>query len=787
MTKDQDSCSYQSDSSAQNELNLNAKRLIRNQTQKQRKRRKSSPSNTNRAKVSIWSTVASHAISSQDGVSFSCNICCKLIASNKKKSTSNVITHYKIHHNRIYFNLLQKDSTNANNDTLESVVASARRQWKTSRQTNTLIGLIRTSTDLSSRTRKTSTNILQPQPNISPVEKQAIATILFACYNEIPLSNIGAPYFQGFIDVFGGRVKFSSKKLITDNLVVTYDAVCRILKRCVDTASTGSLTVDGWSAALGAPILGITWHFIDEKWNLQSIRISTLNTGGASKSGMQLCHIMEEVLIQSPILGSEKVRVFTGTSDNEPATTLGVDLLTNYVGSIRCTVHTIALAINDVFKEGTAWKKYMDHVNKVTTYFNQHPKANQLLVATQLDHGITDDRIQKLKHNIPTRWHSRLGAMTTYLTRLNDIDHVKKTLDITDMELPSLSSSQQNTLAEFIIVLGEVRRVARQLEADKYVTLSRAPRILRELYETLLILSGNMSVSTFNGEDVDARILLDDLSDISTETALPCRQSTAQYDQERDYVRSMTLQKSTAKELAVKIACNIERRLGKLWKPVEEHVALWSSHCSDDLGYEGSDVPDSDIREPRRVLLFHIAAVLDVNETCLDFLDYTWEQKVGYYEILYKAIVREAKELKKDIYFSAAELKVLFSLFHKSMIQKLQECGRRPIDAALNFWRDVNQSGSVISPVPFNQLARAALSSQASSASAERLFSDLGRKEGNQCQSILSGTLEMTALIRTYVANEIKALVLPQKGLLHPTASAFRRLIDTISYEIERK
>lgn len=128
------------------------------------------------------------------------------------------------------------------------------------------------------------------------------------------------------------------------------------------------MTLDGWSAALGTPILGMTWQFIDEGWMLRSIPIATLNLQDAAKSGVQLCYIMEEVLTQNSIIGSDHVPVFTATSDNEAATALNVDLLTNYVGSVSCTVHTIAVAVNDVFKVGKSWQKHMDHINKLTKY-----------------------------------------------------------------------------------------------------------------------------------------------------------------------------------------------------------------------------------------------------------------------------------------------------------------------------------------------------------------------------------------------------------------------------------
>lgn len=45
-------------------------------------------------------------------------------------------------------------------------------------------------------------------------------------------------------------------------------------------------------------------------------------------------------------------------------------------------------------------------------------------------------------------------------------------------------------MAEFISALSEVRRV----EADQKVTMSRALRLLHELYDTLHVISGSMSI-----------------------------------------------------------------------------------------------------------------------------------------------------------------------------------------------------------------------------------------------------------------------------------------------------
>eukprot|EP00178_Gracilaria_changii_P018359 TRINITY_DN5240_c0_g1_i1.p1 TRINITY_DN5240_c0_g1~~TRINITY_DN5240_c0_g1_i1.p1 ORF type:complete len:324 (-),score=45.96 TRINITY_DN5240_c0_g1_i1:1162-2133(-) len=310
---------------------------------------------------------------------------------------------------------------------------------------------------------------------------------------------------------------------------------------------------------------------------MRCVPIAILNMTTAVKTGQQMRCVIEEVLEQSPIVGADDIRVYTATSHNEAATALAVDLLTNFVGSVRCVVHTLALAVNNVFEDGTVWSKYLQHGNKVTTYFNHHQKTAQLLSRKQLEEGNTQDRIQRLKHDIPTRWHSRLAAMSVYLCRINTINAVVQQLNISSEDIPSLTTKQQDVLAEFVSVLAEVRRVARQLEADRKVTMSRAPRLLRELYETLLIIAGDMLPS--NSAAVEQPLggaLLDEEDSILDVYALPCRPISANADRERDEARNIRLRETHPKALAIKLADRIQHRLGDLWKKVDVESAMWA-------------------------------------------------------------------------------------------------------------------------------------------------------------------------------------------------------------------
>lgn len=168
-------------------------------------------------------------------------------------------------------------------------------------------------------------------------------------------------------------------------------------------------------------------------------------------------------------------------------------------------------------------------------------------------------------------------------------------------------------------MLAKVRRVARQLEADKKVTMSRTLRLLRELHETLLIMAGDMLPSGAPAQGVyETTNLLEDSVDTLEVVALPTHPSTASSDKCRDDSRAIRLRKNHAKALAIRLA---DARLGSLWKCADATAINWAP------SNEEASQPDREMHEPRRVLLFHIAALLDVNECSLEFLSCADDEK----------------------------------------------------------------------------------------------------------------------------------------------------------------
>ncbi|KAI0565579.1 hypothetical protein FGB62_17g01 [Gracilaria domingensis] len=278
--------------------------------------------------------------------------------------------------------------------------------------------------------------------------------------------------------------------------------------------------------------------------------------------------------------------------------------------------------------------------------------------------------------------------------------------------------------------------------------MSRVPRVIHELYETLQIMSGSLQPSPRLFHDNADSSQLNLFLDLETTARAPIV-STAGYDLARDRARDIRLIKPAAKQLCHRLCVSLVARLGTLWEPVPSAAFFWGTEQNEQSSATG--LQGSELLKYRRVLLFHLAALVDVNEGEFEFLGDEGNTREAYFSLLYEALAREVVSLDSSLTLSTSSLETLFGLIPKDVQQALKNKGQKEPNEALMYWKRANASLGLVSPVPFNTVVRAFLGSQASSAAAERLFSSLGRAEGTQCQSLLSGTMEMCQVIREYV------------------------------------
>ncbi|KAI0563687.1 hypothetical protein FGB62_35g07 [Gracilaria domingensis] len=298
--------------------------------------------------------------------------------------------------------------------------------------------------------------------------------------------------------------------------------------------------------------------------------------------------------------------------------------------------------------------------------------------------------------------------------------------------------------------------------------MCRAPRVLQELYETLKIISGTMTPSFTHFHDSEVTTQVNLFTELES-TARATVSSIAAYDIARDKTRDQ-------------LCSALESWLGHLWRPLPpSSLAFVPAHLqsvSDVMHLTTEKLKD------RRVLLFHLAALLDVNECGLEILGDTQDERETHFRLLDEALARDVIMMDSSCRLSTASLATLYGRFHAHIRETLKVRGRNEPNEALTYWQNSNTSPGLVSPFPFNNVARAFLASQASFAAAERLFSNLGRREGTQCQSLLSRTLEMFEVIRGYVENELQSAADVQNGLLHSKAASFKRIARKIDCKV---
>lgn len=157
-------------------------------------------------------------------------------------------------------------------------------------------------------------------------------------------------------------------------VVSCHEYFCEVLCSKAAAAVSRNVTLDGWSAALGAPTSDIFRDLVGRQGRPKAIPFATLSLGAVPKTREELFCIVDGK-VNGCKTGYGMIKIYTGTSDDETSVRLACDLLTSYVESVPCVVYTLALCVEKGFVNGTAWEKILCHIIKIISHFNFHSKA----------------------------------------------------------------------------------------------------------------------------------------------------------------------------------------------------------------------------------------------------------------------------------------------------------------------------------------------------------------------------------------------------------------------------
>ena len=136
-------------------------------------------------------------------------------------------------------------------------------------------------------------------------------------------------------------------------------------------------------------------------------------------------------------------------------------------------------------------------------------------------------------------------------------------------------------------------------------------------------------------------------------------------------------------------------------------------------------------------------------------------------------------------------LRALIVMMHGALQRSLQAAGRCEPNAALQWWRNAELNPAQhASCLMLIKAARAFLAMQASSASAERLFSSAGNNESGNRHNQPTETMEMQLVIRKFVLSALSAGDIDPSAvdtvLLSNTSEMFRDLVYKVAGAVAR-
>lgn len=182
-----------------------------------------------------------------------------------------------------------------------------------------------------------------------------------------------------------------------------------------DSPNCVAITGDHWTSAGNHSYLGVTGHFIDGEWNLNSFALTVMKTETrhfADKCAEQFLKVANDWGIENKI------------------STIGTDSAANMLAAMRalpyehiaCNAHILQRTIT-VCLDGSGFVGVLAKCRKIVGHFKQSPASTTELNQQQVALG---QKSEQLIQDVPTRWNSTL-AMVSRLLRNREA--VQVTLD----------------------------------------------------------------------------------------------------------------------------------------------------------------------------------------------------------------------------------------------------------------------------------------------------------------------------------------------------------------------
>lgn len=267
----------------------------------------------------------------------------------------------------------------------------------------------------------------------------------------------------------------------------------KMIDMLTGNSSKLSFTIDGWTSISGRSYYGITTHFIDDDWELQSITLDFIPAHG-KHTGKDIALTFFKCLDDKGL--SHKLQGIT--MDNASANTSFIKELQELIPDLnvedchfRCFGHIINLAVQDLFKllklnseaneelsddsvdEEAEIEEIEDNSNaicKIRSIFSKIKRSEQLLLKFQSACEATGNSRQLTPVlDVPTRWNSSDDMLQVALKGRHGLGVLCQ--NVVDLKPYALGEEEWILLEEVHKLLVNFQILSKKLGGEKYVTL----------------------------------------------------------------------------------------------------------------------------------------------------------------------------------------------------------------------------------------------------------------------------------------------------------------------------
>lgn len=269
--------------------------------------------------------------------------------------------------------------------------------------------------------------------------------------------------------------KLPSRRTVDGLLSKMFDSELLALKSRVEKSTAIAITSDFWTSMGNESYCGITGHWINDDWQMESSALECLHVEERHFAA-NVAEVYENFAADWGI--SSKIKAVV--TDNARNMTAAV--AQTVFQHIPCLAHTLQLSIIVGFKEADT-NSLFAKCRKVVGHF-KHSAAN----TTELEQcNDSDSPLHKLQQDVPTRWNSICIMMQSLLQAKEAVITYMSAPCGKSFKAAKLLDSDWEKMSKYVEVLELFCQATELLGGDKYVSCSSVLPVLSALTKHLTV------------------------------------------------------------------------------------------------------------------------------------------------------------------------------------------------------------------------------------------------------------------------------------------------------------